>query len=139
MGVGDWVGDWGTHGALPREVVLVDAAPVQRDEKVPAAVPVGERELGLAHLLAGRPCWLSAFPSSCLRRFGALAPGGAMARGRKVEGEVRTPGLIGVGGGHDGGVVGLNWVGASGRRGAGSRVKQLTMRWIGEFVVWLGS
>ena len=43
----------GTHLALPREIVRVDAAPVQRDQQVGATIAVGYGELGLAHLLAG--------------------------------------------------------------------------------------
>lgn len=45
-----------THLALPRHVVCVDAASVEGDQEVGAAVAVGERELGVAHLLAGGLC-----------------------------------------------------------------------------------
>jgi hypothetical protein len=42
-----------THRALPGRVPRVAAALVQRDEQAGAAVAVGEREAGFAHLLAG--------------------------------------------------------------------------------------
>lgn len=45
-----------TYSALPWSVPGLATALVERDEKVGAAVSVGERETGLAHLLAGGGC-----------------------------------------------------------------------------------
>ena len=42
------------HCALPRQVVGVVSASVERNEEVGAAVAVGDGELGIPHLLAGR-------------------------------------------------------------------------------------
>lgn len=41
-----------TYLALPRQVVCLEAAPVERNEQVCAAIAVGQRDLGIAHLLA---------------------------------------------------------------------------------------
>lgn len=46
-----------THTALPRQVVCVDAATVQGDEEVRAAISVGEREFGVAHFFPRGFCW----------------------------------------------------------------------------------
>lgn len=43
------------HLALPWQVVCLEAAPVEGDEEVGAAVTVGQRDLCVAHLLAGDP------------------------------------------------------------------------------------
>jgi hypothetical protein len=45
-----------TYGALPRGVPCIPTALVERNQKVGAAVSVGQREFGIAHLLAGRFC-----------------------------------------------------------------------------------
>lgn len=43
-----------TYLALPGQVVCLEAAPVEGDQEVRAAVSVCQRELRIAHLLAGR-------------------------------------------------------------------------------------
>jgi hypothetical protein len=79
--------------ALPRQVVRLVPAPIQRDQEVGAAVTVGKRELGVAHLLAGRLCFAGSQRGTLLRRIGIL------------PGKKRTPRRCCIVDGH----FGCNW------------------------------
>lgn len=87
-----------TYLALPREVVGLLAAPVQRDEQVRAAVPVGDGDLGIAHLIASGLCGgggVGVSRGSSRERELAGEHGNAIARRAAAIGRGGRVGLLG--------------------------------------------
>lgn len=74
---------WPSYLALPREVVGLVATPVQRDEKVGAAVAVGHGQFGIAHLLASGLCFRLSQPLQLASAF--------FAGSGRVPGGISTP------------------------------------------------